>query len=62
MISLEVHGEIWPLAQVFTISRGSKTSADVVVCTLERDGHSGRGESMPYPPLWRIGTRGRARN
>jgi L-Ala-D/L-Glu epimerase len=49
MISLEVHGEIWPLAQVFTISRGSKTSADVVVCTLERDGHSGRGESMPYP-------------
>jgi L-alanine-DL-glutamate epimerase-like enolase superfamily enzyme len=49
MIRLEVRGEIWPLAQVFTISRGSKTSADVVVCTLERDGHSGRGESMPYP-------------
>ena len=49
MIRLEVCGEVWPLAQVFTISRGSKTSADVVVCTLERDGHSGRGESMPYP-------------
>lgn len=49
MTRLEVRGEVWPLAQVFTISRGSKTSADVVVCTLERDGHSGRGESMPYP-------------
>ncbi len=49
MIRLEVRGETWPLAQVFTISRGSKNSADVVVCTLQRDGHSGRGESMPYP-------------
>ena len=38
-----------PLAQAFTISRGTKTSADVVVCTVSRDGHTGRGESMPYP-------------
>jgi len=49
MTRLAVRGESWPLAQVFTISRGSKKSADVVVCTLHRDGYSGRGESMPYP-------------
>jgi len=41
--------ESWPLAQVFTISRGSKTHADVVVVTLEKDGITGRGECVPYP-------------
>ncbi len=45
----DVRGERWPLAQAFTISRGSKTSADVVVCTLTSDGCTGHGESMPYP-------------
>ncbi|MGY8823516.1 MAG: N-acetyl-D-Glu racemase DgcA [Candidatus Latescibacterota bacterium] len=49
MTRLEVRGESWTLAQAFTISRGSKNSADVVVCTLHREGYSGRGESMPYP-------------
>ncbi len=49
MIRFDVRGERWPLAQAFTISRGSKTSADVVVCTLSSDGCTGRGESMPYP-------------
>jgi hypothetical protein len=41
--------ESWPLAQPFTISRGSKTHADVVVVTLERDGVTGQGECVPYP-------------
>ncbi len=41
--------ESWPLGQPFTISRGSKTHADVVVVTLERDGMTGQGECVPYP-------------
>jgi len=40
--------ESWPIAGSFTISRGSKTSADVVVVTLEEDGLTGRGECVPY--------------
>ena len=38
-----------PLPEDFTISRGSKTTAEVVVVTLEEDGHRGRGECVPYP-------------
>lgn len=49
MTRFSVRSESFPLAQVFTISRGSKTTADVVVVELERDGHTGRGESVPYP-------------
>ena len=41
--------ESWPIAGSFTISRGSKTSADVVTVTLEHDGHTGHGECVPYP-------------
>jgi len=41
--------ESWPIAGSFTISRGSKTAADVVVVTLEEDGAIGRGECVPYP-------------
>ncbi len=40
--------EHFPIAGSFTISRGSKTTASVVTCTLEQDGHSGRGECVPY--------------
>ena len=40
--------ESWPIAGTFTIARGSKTAADVVVVTLQRDGFAGRGESVPY--------------
>ncbi len=36
------------LAQVFTISRGSKTEALVVTATVARGGFVGRGESVPY--------------
>lgn len=41
--------ESWPIAGAFTIARGSKTAADVVVVTLSRGGISGRGECVPYP-------------
>jgi L-alanine-DL-glutamate epimerase-like enolase superfamily enzyme len=46
---LTVAHETWPIAGAFTISRGSKTQADVVVVTLTQDGLTGRGECVPYP-------------
>ena len=49
MIRFAARGESFPLAQVFTISRGAKTSADVVVVELDCGGITGRGESVPYP-------------
>jgi L-alanine-DL-glutamate epimerase-like enolase superfamily enzyme len=48
MRKLTVRHESWPIAGTFTISRGSKTSAEVVVVTLEEDGAVGRGECVPY--------------
>ena len=49
MTRFSVRGESFPLAQTFTISRGAKTTADVVVVELSRDGCVGRGECVPYP-------------
>jgi L-alanine-DL-glutamate epimerase-like enolase superfamily enzyme len=41
--------EHWPIAGTFTIARGSKTEAVVVVATIvDGDGHVGRGECVPY--------------
>ncbi len=48
MLELFAAAESWPIAGSFTISRGSKTAADVVVVTLARDGFAGRGECVPY--------------
>ena len=48
-LTLTVAHEVWPLAQVFTIARGSKTEAHVVVVQVTSDtGLIGRGESVPY--------------
>ena len=49
MTRFSVRSESFPLAQTFTISRGAKTTADVVVVELSRDGCVGRGECVPYP-------------
>lgn len=38
----------WPLARAFHISRGSKSSAEVVVVELEDEGAKGKGECVPY--------------
>ena len=46
---LQVRAEAWPLARPFTISRGTKTTAEVVVVDIEQDGLHGRGECVPYP-------------
>ncbi|MGH6860119.1 MAG: N-acetyl-D-Glu racemase DgcA [Phyllobacterium sp.] len=47
-IKLDVTVERWPIAGTFTISRGSKTEAAVVLCTLTHEGRTGRGECVPY--------------
>lgn len=46
--SLHTAAESWPLANTFTIARGSKDAADVVVCSLNCNGMQGRGECVPY--------------
>jgi L-alanine-DL-glutamate epimerase-like enolase superfamily enzyme len=48
-MQVEFRQESWPIAGTFTISRGSKTQADVIVVTLRRNGHKGWGEAVPYP-------------
>ena len=38
----------FPLKKVFTISRGSRTEAEVLTVSIERDGFLGKGECVPY--------------
>lgn len=45
---LGVAVEVFPLAQVFTISRGSRTEARVLVVSIAAGGFVGRGECVPY--------------
>ena len=40
--------ESWALAEPFTISRGTNTSAEVIVVTIDHEGATGRGECVPY--------------
>ncbi|MFD1197155.1 N-acetyl-D-Glu racemase DgcA [Brucella gallinifaecis] len=46
--SLKIIQESYPIAGKFTISRGSKTEALVIVCEIAREGKTGRGECVPY--------------
>ncbi len=45
---LEARIEKWPIRGKFTISRGSRTEAMVVVARITEDGATGRGECVPY--------------
>src|SRR4051812_50219883 len=47
-LSLSVRTERWPIAGAFSISRGAKTEAQVVVVELNDGRHRGRGECVPY--------------
>ena len=47
--SVKITRESWPLARPFTISRGTKTAADVFTVEVAANGHVGRGECVPYP-------------
>ncbi|MEM9097384.1 MAG: N-acetyl-D-Glu racemase DgcA [Pseudomonadota bacterium] len=48
MLICEAERVVFPLAEAFTISRGSRTEAVVVECRLTADGYTGRGECVPY--------------
>lgn len=45
---LFVEAERFPLAAAFTISRGTKTEAAVITCTITAGENAGRGECVPY--------------
>jgi L-Ala-D/L-Glu epimerase len=47
LLVIDAHEEVWPLKQVFRISRGSRTEARVVVVTVTDGQHTGRGEGVP---------------
>ncbi len=48
MRRLKVSVESFPIAGTFTISRGSRTEARVVMAAIEEGVSSGRGECVPY--------------
>jgi len=48
MREIDADIEAWPIAGTFTISRGTKTEARVIVVTLRENGLTGRGECVPY--------------
>lgn len=48
-VALTVRAERWPIAGAFTIARGSRTEAAVVLAELHDGPHRGRGECTPYP-------------
>ena len=47
--TLNARSDAFPLATPFRISRGVKTVAEVVTVEITADGHTGRGEGVPYP-------------
>ncbi|WP_113913149.1 N-acetyl-D-Glu racemase DgcA [Roseovarius dicentrarchi] len=47
-MQVSVTRDIFRLAQVFTISRGSRTEAQVLTVTISDGTHQGRGECVPY--------------
>jgi L-alanine-DL-glutamate epimerase-like enolase superfamily enzyme len=46
--ALKVLPESWPIAGRFTIARGSRTEARVLVAEISDGVHTGRGECVPY--------------
>ncbi|MAL77567.1 MAG: L-Ala-D/L-Glu epimerase [Sneathiella sp.] len=46
--SLQARSESWPIRGSFRISRGAKTTAEVIVVEITQDGVTGRGECVPY--------------
>ncbi|NTE55636.1 dipeptide epimerase [Agrobacterium tumefaciens] len=46
---LQATTERFPVAGSFTISRGTRTHADVVTCIIREGSFTGRGECVPYP-------------
>jgi L-alanine-DL-glutamate epimerase-like enolase superfamily enzyme len=46
-LRIEAKEEVWPLKEVFRISRGSRSESRVVVVTVSDGQHMGRGECVP---------------
>lgn len=46
--SIDIQMNSFPIAGTFTISRGAKTTAEVVTCTISEGGIAGWGECVPY--------------
>ena len=46
-MQIEAKEEVWPLKEVFRISRGSHAEARVVVVTVNDGKNTGRGEGVP---------------
>ena len=47
-LQIDAAEEVWPIAGTFTISRGSRTEARVVVVRISDGRHTGCGEATPY--------------
>jgi len=47
-VTLSILSQHYPILNAFTIARGSKTKAEVVVCQIDHQGKIGRGEGVPY--------------
>ena len=47
-VQIDVGRDVFRLAQVFTISRGSRTEAQVLTVRISDGGHQGWGECVPY--------------
>ena len=45
---ISVTADTFKLAKVFTISRGSRSQAEVLTVRLEKDGITGWGDCVPY--------------
>jgi L-Ala-D/L-Glu epimerase len=46
-LRIDAREEVWPLKEVFRISRGSRTEARLVVVTVSDGQYTGRGEGVP---------------
>ncbi|MBY5318869.1 N-acetyl-D-Glu racemase DgcA [Rhizobium johnstonii] len=46
--TLDIQMNSFPIAGTFTISRGAKTEAEIITCTLIEEGAQGLGECVPY--------------
>ncbi|SLN53807.1 L-Ala-D/L-Glu epimerase [Pseudooceanicola marinus] len=47
-VKIDVTRETFPLAQVFRISRGARTEAEVLTVTVSDGAYTGQGECVPY--------------
>ncbi|MCB1333232.1 MAG: dipeptide epimerase [Roseivivax sp.] len=46
---IDIRRDVFPMREVFTISRGSRSETQVLTVTVTEDGVSGQGECVPYP-------------